>query len=414
MEYGLIGKKLGHSYSKDIHNKIGNYDYELKEVLPEDLTNFMTEKTFKGINVTIPYKQDVIPFLSYIDDSAKKIGAVNTVVNKNGNLFGYNTDFIGLKKLILNSGIELKNKKVLILGTGGTSKTAKAVADSLEAKDILIVSRKAGEQTITYEQASTLHKDSQIIINTTPCGMFPNIDSVAIDLTAFTNLEGVVDVVYNPLRTKLVIQAQQKGIKTAGGLFMLVQQAISASEYFFEHQIEKSVANNIFNELISAKQNIVLVGMPGSGKTTIGKILSKQLNRDFYDTDVEITNKTGKTPSQIIQEQGEDNFRKIEADVCTDLATKTGVIIATGGGAILRDDNVIHLKQNGILFFLNRKIENISPTNDRPLSNTQNKLLEVYNKRLPIYKKVSDFEIITDENIEHTTEKIIKLFLGEF
>lgn len=413
MEYGLIGKKLGHSYSKEIHDKIGKYDYQLKEISPEDLSDFMTKKEFKGINVTIPYKQDVIPFLSFIDESAKKIGAVNTVVNKNGKLFGYNTDFFGLKMLIQNSKIELSNKKVLILGTGGTSKTTKAVAESLNAKEIFIVSRSSNDNTITYEQAILFHNDAEIIINTTPCGMFPNIDSVALDLNNFTKLEGVIDVVYNPLRTKLVLQAQEKGIKAIGGLYMLVQQAISASEYFFDSKVPKSSANNIFNNIISEKQNIVLVGMPGSGKTTVGSILAKQLNRPFFDTDVEIKNKFGKTPSQFIQEQGEESFRQLESEICKDLSTKNGVIIATGGGAILRKENVLHLKQNGTLFFINRKIENIKPTNDRPLSNTQNKLLEVYNTRLPIYKSISDFEIISDENIQHTTDKIYNLFFGD-
>lgn len=413
MEYGLIGKKLGHSYSKEIHNKIGKYDYQLKEISPESLSDFMSTKAFKGINVTIPYKQDVIPFLSYIDDSAKKIGAVNTVVNKNGELYGYNTDFIGLKRLIENNGYELKNKKVLILGTGGTSKTATAVAQDLGAKDILIVSRTAGNNTITYEQAQNVHNDAQIIINTTPCGMFPQIELVAIDITNFTQLQGVIDVVYNPLRTKLVIQAQQKGIKAIGGLYMLVQQAISASEYFFDKQIQNEIGQNIFTKLLKDKQNIVLTGMPGSGKTTTGSHLSKMLNREFYDTDVEITKRFGKTPALIIQEQGEEFFRQKECEVCAELATKTGIIIATGGGAILREENVIHFKQNGIIFFINRNIQNILPTKDRPLSNNKAKLMEVYNKRLPVYKQTADFEIISDENIEHTIQKITELFWRE-
>lgn len=410
MEYGVIGEKLGHSFSKEIHNQIGDYDYIIKEIPKTDLTAFMQAKNFKGINVTIPYKQDVIPFLDFIDDAAKEIGAVNTVVNKDGKLYGYNTDFIGLKRLILKQGLDLAGKKVLVLGTGGTSKTARTVAKSLNAGEIIAVSRSAGEGVVTYEQASELHKDAKVILNTTPAGMFPNIEGCPINLEPFTQLEGVIDVVYNPLRTKLIVEAQSKGLKAEGGLYMLVQQAIAAAEYFFEKPVDDSIGEKIFKNLTAKKQNIVLVGMPGCGKSSVGKRIAKKLGRDFYDTDEVITQQQNATPAQIIQEKGEPAFRDIESAVCEELATKTNAVISTGGGAILRKENVVHLKNNGKIFFIDRPLENIKPTGDRPLTDSLDKLKATYEKRYPIYTGCADFHIKSDNVIENTVSSIIENF----
>lgn len=409
MNYGLIGEKLGHSYSKEIHNQIGDYDYVLKEIPRDELSRFMTEKDFKGINVTIPYKQEVIPFLDYVDDAAKEIGAVNTIVNRDGKLFGYNTDFIGLRNLILSEKLDFEGKKVLILGTGGTSHTARAVSKSLNASEILIVSRTKhaeSENVITYEEARTIHNDADFIINTTPCGMFPKIEESAINPEDFPKLKGVVDVIYNPLRTKLVVSAQNCGVKAKGGLFMLVSQAVSAAEFFFDKKIDKNVTERIYKNLLSKKQNIVLIGMPGSGKSTIGKELSHLLKRNFYDTDKMISEKEGKLPSEIIREKGEEFFRNLETDACRELSTITNAVIATGGGAILRPENVTLLKNNGIVFFIDRNIEEIRPTKSRPLSDSLEKLKAVYEKRYPIYTKSCDFKIESDENVTHTIKKI--------
>ena len=419
MEYGLIGEKLGHSFSKEIHGMIGNYSYELKEIAKQDLSGFMQEKAFKGINVTIPYKQDVIPFLNSINKAAEEIGAVNTITNKDGKLSGYNTDFIGLQRLILSQKLELKGKKVLILGTGGTSRTATAVAKALGAKEILIVSRSVkaddDEKTaaskpavISYEQAATIHKDCQIIINTTPCGMFPKIDTSPLDLTPFTKLEGLIDVIYNPLRTNLVLQAQEKKLPAAGGLYMLVQQAIAAYEYFSDKQCSLEKAEDIYNTILRQKQNIVLVGMPGCGKSTLGKKLAASLNCEFFDTDLLINEKEGMSPAEIIRTKGEPAFRDIEASVCRELAAKQGVIIATGGGAVLRKENVLNLKKNGIIFFIDRSTSFIKPTDDRPLSDSQDKLEQLYKTRYPVYTSAADYHIISDNNIEHTIEKILE------
>ncbi len=412
MNYGLIGEKLGHSYSKEIHNQIGDYDYVLKEIPRDELSDFMTKKDFKGINVTIPYKQDVIPFLDYVDDAAKEIGAVNTVVNRGGKLFGYNTDFIGLRNLILSENLDFEGKKVLILGTGGTSHTARAVSKSLKASEIFIVSRTKHadlKNVITYDEARTLHSDARFIINTTPCGMFPKIEESAVNPENFPNLEGVIDVIYNPLRTKLVVSAQNCGVKAKGGLFMLVGQAVSAAEFFFDKKIDTGETKRIYNKILSEKQNIVLIGMPGSGKSTVGKELSRVLNRKFYDTDKMITEKEKMPPSQIINEKGEKVFRDAETDACRELSTMTNLVIATGGGTILRGENVTLLKNNGIVFFIDRDIEKIRPTKNRPLSDSLEKLKAIYDVRYPIYTKACDFHIESDDNISHTIKKIMEL-----
>lgn len=409
MEYGLIGEKLGHSFSKDIHGLIGNYDYQLKEIPKGELDAFMTSKDFKAINVTIPYKQDVIPYLDYIDPKAKEIGAVNTIVNKDGKLHGYNTDFIGLKKLVEFTGINPAGKKVLILGTGGTSKTAAAVASDLGAEKILKVSRTTSETTIDYNQAVKDHTDAALIINTTPCGMFPNTDGCPISLDTFTKLEGVVDAIFNPLRSNLVLSAQEKNIPANGGLFMLVLQAVAAAEFFFEKSIPAEKGMEIFKKILGQKQNYVLVGMPGCGKTTLGQMLSKTTGKTFIDSDSCIEEKEGKTCKQVIEEKGIDYFRDIESQVIKELSLKQNLVISTGGGAVLRSENVINLKQSGIILFIDRDIENIKPTESRPLSNSQDKLKELYDVRYPIYSKAADYIIKNNHKAQDGLEAILKV-----
>ncbi len=408
MEYGLIGEKLGHSYSVEVHRQIGDYDYVLREIARPDLGPFMEAKDFKAINVTIPYKQDVIPYLDHIDEAATRIGAVNTIVNRDGELFGYNTDFYGLSRMISALGLDLKGRKVLVLGSGGTSKTSVAVAEHLGAEKVLVVSRRKGEGSITYEEAKELHSDANIIINATPNGMFPNLDSAPIDLEGFPGLEGVIDAIYNPLRSMLVLDAQRRGLKACGGLHMLVLQAIVAAERFFDCTIEKSKAEGIFKSILHSKENLVLIGMPGSGKSTIGRRLSKELGRELVDTDAMIIERTGMHPSDIIREKGEKAFRDVESEVCRDLASRTGIIIATGGGAILRDENVMHLKNNGVVFFLDRALEHILPTEDRPLSSSRDKLIGIYNQRYGRYCSCCDHHIRTDESKRHTVSAILE------
>lgn len=408
MKYGLIGEKLGHSFSKIIHEKIADYTYELKEISKENLDSFMREKDFSCINVTIPYKETVMPYLDYIDSAAKDMGAVNTIVNLEGRLYGYNTDFLGMKLMIEKNGFDLKNSKVLILGSGGTAKTSKAVSEALGAKEIITVSR-SGD--VNYDNVATLHYDADFIINTTPLGMYPDNDSFAVDPVLFPYLKGIIDAVYNPLKTMLIQKGEELGIKGVTGLYMLIAQAVLASERFMDKSLDiEKITDEIYGEIIREKQNIVLIGMPGSGKSTIGKALAERLGRCFIDTDDIITEKYG-VISDIFAEKGEEYFRDAETQAVKETAKKSRIVIATGGGAILRKENVTALKQNSVIFFLNRPLEDITPTSDRPLSSDAESLRKRFEERYPVYKKTGDFEIIIDGNIEKAVNKIMECIL---
>lgn len=404
--YGLVGKKLTHSFSKEIHSKLADYNYELIELNEDSVKTFFEEKSFAAVNVTIPHKQTVIPFLDFISEKAKKIGAVNTVVNKNGKLYGYNTDYYGMKALIEKTGVDLKGEKVLILGTGGTSKTARVLAEDLGAREILIVSRTKSENHITYQEAATLHSDANVIINTTPAGMYPDCDKTPIDISGFSALEGVIDAVYNPLRTNLVLDAKARGIKAEGGLYMLVMQAIVAVEKFLNTEISKEKADAIFSEILSQKENIVLTGMPSSGKTTIGKLLNLD-GFTFYDSDKEIEKRCGCAIKDLINQKGEKFFRDLESQVIKELSLENGRIIATGGGAVLRYENITALKRNGKIFFIDADINRLKTTADRPLSDSKEKLKELYEKRIDIYKSTADV-IVPDTTINDEAEYILK------
>ncbi len=408
MEYAIIGEKLSHSFSKEIYSPYFNMDYCVKELKPEEVDAFMKKKDFRGINVTIPYKQTVIPYLDEISDVAKKIGVVNVVVNDEGKLKGYNTDFLGLKANIEKTGIDLKDKEVLILGDGGTSKTAYAVAESCDAKLINMVSREKKNGTITYEEAKN-RPQTQIIINTTPVGMFPNVDACLVDLDDFPALEGVFDAVYNPLCSKLVIEAKKRDIIATGGLYMLVSQAIFAVEKFKGEKCSQKLANGIFDNIYKSKENIVLIGMPGCGKTTVGKILAEKLGREFIDTD-EIISKENGDITDIFAKMGESGFRDIETDVVKRVSALQGKVIATGGGAVLRQENIDFLKLNSKIYFIDRPLDKIIPTDDRPLSKDRESLEKRYNERYEIYCKVSDKLINSKISAEETVNDILKDF----
>lgn len=407
MQYGLIGEKLGHSFSKEIHEKIENYEYVLREIKKEDLENFMKEKDFKAINVTIPYKEEVIPYLDFVDEGARKIGAVNTIVNSDGKLYGYNTDFYGLKSLTEKTGADIKDKKVLILGTGGTSRTAYAVAQSLGAREILKVTRRSGLGYITYDEMYQHHKDAEIIINTTPCGMYPQNGESPVELNGFDCLEGVIDVIYNPLCTKLVSDAKKRGLKAECGLFMLCAQAVKAAEFFTGKTYPSDMCEKIFSEIYSKKQNIVLVGMPSSGKTTVGKYISEMYGYEFEDTDDMIVRKHKMTIPEIFEKYGEETFRVWESECVEEISKMSGYVIATGGGAILREENVDCLRQNGKLYFVDRPLELLMPTTSRPLSGDRNALQKRYEERYDIYKSVSDDIILNTGTKQECAERII-------
>lgn len=413
MEYGIIGEKLSHSFSKEIHAKLFDYTYEICPIPKDELDSFMTKKDFKAINVTIPYKEDVIKYLDFVDPMAKEIGAVNTVVNKNGKLHGYNTDFLGLCELICNLGVELKDKKVLILGGGGTSKTAAAVAKSLSAREVVRVSRNAKEGFVTYEEAKQSHSDAEIIINTTPCGMFPEIDTAALDINDYPNLLGVVDAVYNPLNSKLVLTAKNKGIKAAGGLYMLVAQAVYAAEKFTDTQIDKSKILKIYKEIFKEKQNIVLVGMPASGKSTIGKCLAKELKMNFVDTDTLVAEKEKMPIPEIFEKKGEKAFREMEKEAVLYASKLQNTVIATGGGAILDEQNIFRLSQNGRIYFIDRPLDFLCATSDRPLSSTRADLEKRYKERYNIYLSCCDKKIDAKRELKDNIKMIKEDYLDE-
>ena len=406
-KYGCIGKKLTHSFSKEIHAKLADYEYELIELNEDEIEAFFSKKEFNAINVTIPYKQMVIPYLDSLSDVAKRIGAVNTIVNRNGKLYGYNTDYYGMKALIKKIGIDLNGKKVLILGTGGTSKTARILTEDMGASEIITVSRSKSENYITYEEAVNEHSDVNVIINTTPSGMYPDCKGIPIDISSFNELEGVMDAVYNPLCTNLVLRAKEKGIKAEGGLYMLVMQAVVAVEKFLDTEIPKTVADNVFASVFASKENIILTGMPGSGKSTVGKLLNID-GFSFVDTDEEIEKRCGCTIKELVGSKGEKYFRDLETQVIKDISSKGCQIISTGGGAILRKENVNSLKRNGKLFFLNANPDRLLPTDSRPLSDTVEKLKKLYDERIDTYKITADVIVPDMETPDEEAEFILK------
>ena len=393
MKYGLIGEHLTHSYSCEIHAQIADYEYELHELAPSELGGFLTKREFNAINVTIPYKQDVIPYLDGISDTAKRIGAVNTIVNRGGKLYGDNTDFAGMLALAKHIGVDMKGKKVLILGTGGASKTGHALAEYMGAESVYYVSRSGKNGSITYEQAVSEHSDAQVIINATPVGMFPKQGGRPIDISAFPKLEGVLDAIYNPLRTNLILDAQERGIPAEGGLYLLSAQAVHAAAVFQDIPLDESLVDKAFKSVKNDKQNIVLIGMPSSGKTTVGRILAEKCGKELADTDEYIVKKIGMPIADFFAKHGEAEFRKIEKETVAGLASTGGKIIATGGGAVLDAENVRALKQNGVLVFLDRRPENLIATDDRPLASRRSALEKLYAERYDLYCASSDVHI---------------------
>lgn len=408
MKYGLIGEHLTHSYSCEIHAQIADYEYELHELAPSELGGFLTKREFNAINVTIPYKQDVIPYLDGISDTAKRIGAVNTIVNRGGKLYGDNTDFAGMLALAKHIGVDMKGKKVLILGTGGASKTGHALAEYMGAESVYYVSRSGKNGSITYEQAVSEHSDAQVIINATPVGMFPKQGGRPIDISAFPKLEGVLDAIYNPLRTNLILDAQERGIPAEGGLYMLSAQAVHAAAVFKDIPLDESLVDKAFKSVKNDKQNIVLIGMPSSGKTTVGRILAEKCGKELADTDEYIVKKIGMPIADFFAKHGEAEFRKIEKETVAGLASTGGKIIATGGGAVIDAENVRALKQNGVLVFLDRRPENLIATDDRPLASRRSALEKLYAERYDIYCAAAEVHIDANTTPGAEADAILK------
>ena len=401
--YGLLGEKLGHSFSPEIHSMLGNYEYRLFEVKKDELENFIKHGDWDGINVTIPYKKEVMPFLDEISENAQKIGSVNTVVcRSDGTLFGDNTDYYGFLYTVKRSEINFDGKKVLVLGTGGASLAVKAVISDLGARKIISISRN-GENN--YQNIKN-HADADIIVNTTPVGMYPKNLISPVKVSDFTRLSAVFDIIYNPQKTQLVLDAEKLDIPAFSGLSMLVAQAKRASEIFFDKEIDDSVTEKILKKVSTDMKSIVLIGMPGSGKSSIGTFLAEKTGREFLDTDEEAEKIAGLSPAEIIKTQGEKSFRKIENGAVKSICKLSGKIIATGGGVVTNEDNFDAIRQNSTVFFINRDIS-VLPTDNRPLSQKIS-LDDMFKIRLPLYRKFCNFEIDGNGTIEEVAQRILE------
>lgn len=399
---GLIGEKLSHSFSPEIHSYLADYSYSLFEMSESEVENFLETADFDAINVTIPYKKTVMPYLDEISDEALRIGSVNTITRTaEGSLRGDNTDYYGFWHTVESSGIVTKGKKVLILGTGGASLTAKAVANDMGAKSITFASR-SGE--INYENVYEKCTDTEVIINCTPVGMYPNNGTSPVDLERFHLCSGVIDMIYNPAKTKLLLDAERLNIKHINGLPMLVAQAKKACELFLNIKINDSIIVDITKSISHKMSNIVLVGMPGCGKSSVGAMLAEMTGRNLLDTDKMIADTTGKKPSEIILSEGEEAFRLIEHKEVCRAGKLSGVIISTGGGAVTRESNYEPLHQNSSIVFINRPLALLA-TEDRPLSSD---LQALYEARLPKYRAFADLEVENSTTVKECAENILR------
>ena len=404
LKCGLLGEKLGHSYSPQIHSMLADYEYKLFEKSPEELEDFLKSGEFDGLNVTIPYKKSVMPYCAELSPTAAQIGSVNTIVRRSdGSLYGDNTDAFGFENLIVHNGIEVKGKKALVLGTGGASVTAQAVLKNLGASEVVVISRK-GEDN--YENIAK-HADAEIIANTTPVGMYPNNGKAAVDLAQFPKLSGVLDVVYNPARTALLLQAEKLCIPCAGGLYMLVSQAKRSCELFTGKSIPDSEIDRIERVLSHQMQNIVIIGMPGSGKTAVSTMLAEWLGRKIFDTDTIVSEKAGMTIPEIFAAQGEAGFRKLETEATAEVGKLSGNIISTGGGVVTVADNYELLHQNGVIVWIERDTNKLA-RDGRPISLSSD-LNELYAARLPLYERFADIKADNNGDINDTVNAIMEM-----
>lgn len=401
MKLCLIGERVSQSYSKEIHNIMG-LDYLLVSLKKEELESFVKNCKYNGFNITMPYKKDIIKYLDHIDSDALKIGAINVVNAKNGKLYGYNTDIWGMEYMLKRKGVSVKGKNVLILGTGGASSCAVALMQKLGANYTVVGRTSPVNYQNVYELTST-----QIIINTTPVGMTPNLLDAPIDITKFKNLEAVFDAVYNPQKTTIVRNAESLGIVCSGGIPMLVEQALCGEDIWLSSSHTEVDSEKMILEITKRKLNIVLVGMPSSGKTTVGKALANALSREFFDVDLEVFEKTGKTPAEIIKTLGEEEFRRVESEVLKELMAKSGAVIATGGGGIIKPENREFIKANGISVHLKRNLE-LLETKNRPLSKSVG-VEKLFEERKSLYES-ADITVSNNETIENTVKEIINKY----
>ena len=403
MKTGLLGRILGHSYSPQIHAYLGNYPYSLFEREPEDVEDFLKNGDFTAINVTIPYKKTVMPYCQ-LTETAKYMGSVNTIVRQpDGTLLGHNTDYVGFHSMVQKSGLSVSGKKCLVLGSGGASVTAVAVLKELGAH-VVIISR-SGENNYNNLHC---HADASVICNCTPVGMFPHNGVSPVDLAQFPQLEGVLDMIYNPARTKLLMDAEARGLVAENGLWMLVAQAKEAAEWFLGKPLPESLIQFVYGKMRQQMENIILIGMPGCGKSTLGKHLAEALGKTFLDADLELVKTYGMDIPAIFATEGESGFRAKETCVLAALCKQSGLVIATGGGCVTRQENYRLLHQNGTLFWVQRDLD-LLPSEGRPLSQT-NKITEMYQLRKPLYEAFADQ--IMDNNT--TPDSVVREIIAKW
>lgn len=400
---GLIGEKLGHSFSPAIHGKLADYEYRLYELSPGQLGPFLEKKEYDGLNVTIPYKKTVIPYCDELTEAAKSIGSVNTIVKRaDGTLLGHNTDYDGFMWLLKNAGAQVQGKKAVVLGTGGASLTVQAALRNLGAAQVVVISR-SGEDN--YENIAR-HSDAKILINATPVGMYPKTGVSPVDLDVFTALEGVFDVVYNPAKTQLLLEAEKRGIPCANGLGMLVAQAKAACERFTGQPIDDEKVYTIKAEMERNTRNVMLIGMPGSGKSTVGAALAESLGRRLVDVDERIVEMAGCSIPEIFAKDGEEGFRQIEHQALCEVSKESGLVIATGGGVVTRPENLDPMRQNSLIVWLLRDTA-LLPKDGRPLSQT-NSLTEMFKVREPLYRAAADCIADNNGSLEDTVKQILE------
>ena len=403
MEYGLIGEKLGHSYSHMIHARLADYRYELKEVAPERLDAFIEARNFRGLNVTIPYKQAVMKHCAELSPEAMEVGSVNTlIVRPDGSLFGHNTDIDGFIYMLRRGEIDPAGAKTVILGSGGTSLTARAALTRLGAREIVTVSRKG---PVDYAALYAEHADAEILVNATPVGMYPKNGASPVELDRLPKVRGVADVIYNPEKTALILAAQAKGIPAVSGLSMLVAQAREAAELFAGHAIPAGRVEDIVSEIGAQTLNLILVGMPGCGKSTLGQAVAAALQREFVDCDAEIVRRAGKSIPEIFAQDGEGAFRALESGVLADVCRGHGLVISTGGGAVLRAENRDAMRQNGRVCLIRRALA-LLPRDGRPLSASEDAVARLWEARRAAYETAADFPVENDGTVEAAAEKI--------
>lgn len=399
---GLLGRRLGHSYSPQIHKMLGSYDYRFFEREPEALGEFLTSAPFDGINVTIPYKKDVIPYCSALSEDARRIGSVNTIIRTENGLYGDNTDCFGFRWMVKRSGCTVRGKKAIILGSGGASLTAQDVLKSLGAREVRVISRTGADN---YENISRSY-DADIIVNATPVGMYPNNGERLIQLEAFRNCSCVLDIIYNPSLTGLLLDAERLGIPHENGLSMLVAQAKRAAELFTASTIDDGVIDNITSAMSAAMKSIVIIGMPGCGKSTTAALLAKRLGREFFDCDKEFEKRFGRSAGSWITEFGQASFREKESEVLTSLCSRSACVIATGGGCVTVPENYPVMHQNSTIVWL-RRDTSLLPVSGRPLSISSG-TERLYLERAPLYARFSDIQVKNDGTKEQAAEKIIR------